>query len=163
MRADIVRAGGYLAGKKVTIIILTWNGLAYTKRCLETLRGRTVFPDYEVVVVDNGSTDGTVEYLRSLHWLRLFENSGNLGFVRGNNRALAECGGDSDFVLLNNDTEIIQSEWLSRLQATAYSAPEVGGVGARLRRAGGGVQHAGPDKPSWAFLGAEGGGGGEGI
>ena len=53
-------------GKKVTIIILTWNGLAYTKRCLETLRERTTFPDYEVVVVDNGSTDGTVEYLRSL-------------------------------------------------------------------------------------------------
>src|SRR2546423_13671182 len=134
MRADIVRAGGYLAGKKVTIIILTWNGLAYTKRCLETLREQTAFPDYEVVVVDNGSTDGTVEYLKSLPWLRLFENRENLGFVRGNNRALAECGGDSDFVLLNNDTEIIQPEWLSRLQATAHRAPEGGIGGPRLRR-----------------------------
>src|SRR6476660_2158600 len=85
--ADIVRrrysarasaSGGQLGGKKVTIIILTWNGLAYTKGCLETLRGRTAFPDYEVVVVDNGSTDGTVEYLRSLSWLRLFENGRNL-------------------------------------------------------------------------------------
>jgi GT2 family glycosyltransferase len=56
-------SGGRLEGKKVTIIILTWNGLAYTKRRLETLRARTAFPDYEVVIVDNGSTDGTVEYL----------------------------------------------------------------------------------------------------
>src|SRR2546423_1400545 len=155
MRADIVRAGGYLAGKKVTIIILTWNGLAYTKRCLETLRGRTTFPDYEVVVVDNGSTDGTVEYLKSLRWLRLFENHENLGFVRGNNRALAECGGDSDFVLLNNDTEIIQPEWLLRLQATANSAPEVGVVGARLRRPDGMLQHAGTYMPIETFWGQQ--------
>jgi GT2 family glycosyltransferase len=144
-----------LDGKKVSIIILTWNGLAYTKRCLETLRGRTAFPDYEVVVVDNGSTDGTVEYLRSLPWLRLLENRDNLGFVRGNNRALAECGGDSDFVLLNNDTEIIQPEWLSRLQATAYSAPEVGIVGARLRRPDGMLQHAGTYMPVETFWGQQ--------
>lgn len=144
-----------MGGKRVTIIILTWNGLAYTKRCLETLRGRTVFPDYEVVVVDNGSTDGTVEYLRSLPWLRLFENGDNLGFVKGNNRAMAECVGDSDFVLLNNDTEIIQPEWLSRLQATAYSAPEVGIVGARLRRPGGMLQHAGTYMPIETFWGQQ--------
>lgn len=143
-------------GKKVTIIILTWNGLAYTKRCLETLRARTAFPVYEVVVVDNGSTDGTVEYLRSLPWLRLFENRDNLGFVRGNNRALAECGGgDSDFVLLNNDTEIVQPDWLSRLQATAYSAPEVGIVGARLRRPDGMLQHAGTYMPVETFWGQQ--------
>src|SRR6185436_1434272 len=127
-------SGGQLAGKKVTIIILTWNGLAYTKRCHETLRRRTTFPDYEVVEVYNGSTDGTVEYLRSLPWLRLLEKGRKLGFAKGNNRALEECGGDCDYVLLNNDTEIIQTEWLSRLQATAYGAPKVGIVGARLRR-----------------------------
>lgn len=142
-------------GKKVTIIILTWNGLAYTKRCLETLRAETAFPDYEVVVVDNGSTDGTVEYLKSLPWVRLFENGENLGFVRGNNRALAECAGDSDFVLLNNDTEIVQPDWLARLQATAYGAPEVGIVGARLRRPGGMLQHAGTYMPVETFWGQQ--------
>lgn len=142
-------------GKKVSIIILTWNGLAYTKRCLETLRGRTAFPAYEVVVVDNGSTDGTVEYLRALPWLRLFENRDNQGFVRGNNRALAECDGDSDFVLLNNDTEIFQPDWLSRLQGSAYSSPEVGIVGARLRRPGGMLQHAGTYMPVETFWGQQ--------
>ena len=142
-------------GKQVTIIILTWNGLAYTKRCLETLRERTRFPEYEVVVVDNGSTDGTVEYLKSLHWLRLFENGSNLGFVRGNNRALAECDGDTDFVLLNNDTEIFQPDWLSRLQESAYSSPEVGLVGARLRRPDGMLQHAGTYMPVETFWGQQ--------
>jgi len=148
-------SGGQLAGKKVTIIILTWNGLAYTKRCLETLRRRTTFPDYEVVVVDNGSTDGTVEYLRSLPWLRLLENGRNLGFAKGNNRALEECGDDCDFVLLNNDTEIIQTEWLSRLQATAYGAPQIGIVGARLRRRDGMLQHAGTYMPIETFWGQQ--------
>ncbi len=144
-----------MGGKKVTIIILTWNGLDYTKRCLETLRARTAFPDYEVVVVDNGSTDGTVEYLRSLPWLRLLENRENLGFVRGNNRAMAESGVDSDFVLLNNDTEIVQPDWLSRLQATAYGTPEVGVVGARLRRPDGMLQHAGTYMPIETFWGQQ--------
>lgn len=141
--------------KKVTIIILTWNGLAYTKRCLETLRGLTVFPDYEIVAVDNGSTDGTVEYLRSLPWLRLVENDHNFGFVRGNNRGLVECADDSDFVLLNNDTEIIQPDWLSRLHATAYSAPDIGIVGARLRRPDGMLQHAGTYMPIETFWGQQ--------
>lgn len=147
--------GGQLDQKKVTIIILTWNGLNFTKRCLQTLRELTVFPDYKVVVVDNGSTDGTVEFLRSLQWIRLIENSENLGFVKGNNRALEQCGADSDFVLLNNDTEIIQTDWLAQLQATAYSEPEVGIVGARLRRPDGMLQHAGTYLPIESFWGQQ--------
>lgn len=142
-------------GKKVTIIILTWNGLSYTKRCLETLRERTFFPGYEVVVVDNGSTDGTVDYLRSLPWLRLIENGENLGFVKGNNRALAECAADSDVVLLNNDTEIFQPQWLGRLQESAYAAPHIGIVGARLRRPDGTLQHAGSYMPVETFWGQQ--------
>ncbi|HEX7317719.1 MAG TPA: glycosyltransferase [Pyrinomonadaceae bacterium] len=144
-----------MEGKKVSIIILTWNGLAYTRRCLETLRERTRFPAYEVVVVDNGSTDGTVEYLRSLDWLRVIENGANLGFVKGNNRALIECVGDSDFVLLNNDTEIYQPDWLSRLQESAYRAPDIGIVGARLRRPDGMLQHAGTYMPIETFWGQQ--------
>ena len=68
---------------------------------------------------------------------------------------MAECGGESDFVLLNNDTEIIQPDWLSELQATAYSAPEVGVVGARLRRPDGMLQHAGTYMPIETFWGQQ--------
>ena len=45
--------------RPVTVVILTFNGLKYTRRCLETLQANTTHPDYHVIVVDNGSTDGT--------------------------------------------------------------------------------------------------------
>lgn len=133
--------------KRVTIIILTWNGLEYTRLCLETLRKHTAYPDYRVIVVDNGSHDGTLEYLRTLPWVTLIENGTNLGFARGNNRALAAADPGSDIILLNNDTEIYQSDWIEQLQKTAYRSPEIGIVGCRLRRPNGMLQHAGTYMP----------------
>jgi len=141
--------------RKVTIIILTWNGLEYTKRCLETLRNKTEFQDYAVMVVDNGSTDGSVEYLRSIPWIRLIENSDNRGFTRANNQAIALCDAGSDIVLLNNDTELIQDDWLTQLQRSAYKAPDIGIVGARLRLPGGMLQHAGTYMPIDTFWGQQ--------
>src|SRR5690242_17584303 len=73
---------------KVTIIVLTWNGLAYTKKCLETLLANTACPDYHVIVADNGSTDGTPEYVRSLPGVTFLSNGSNLGFAKGNNCAI---------------------------------------------------------------------------
>src|SRR5678815_266788 len=141
--------------RKVTIIILTWNGLEYTKRCLETLRNKTEFQDYAVTVVDNGSTDGSVEYLRSIPWIRCIENSDNRGFTRANNQAIALCDDGSDVVLLNNDTEVIQDDWLTQLQRSAYKSPDIGIVGARLRQPGGMLQHAGTYMPIDTFWGQQ--------
>lgn len=141
--------------KRVTIIILTWNGLAYTTRCLETLRERTEFEDYDVIVVDNGSTDGSVEYLKSIPWIRLIANSGNLGFARANNQALDSSDKNSDVVLLNNDTEIVQADWLTRLQQSVYRSPAIGIAGARLRRPDGMLQHAGTYMPIETFWGQQ--------
>src|SRR5690242_3130010 len=104
-----------MPSRKVSIIILTWNGLAYTRRCLETLRDQTDHDNYEVVVADNGSTDGTLAYLDTLPWLRVLRNGTNLGFVKGNNLAIAQTAPDCDVVLLNNDVEIHQPDWLTRL------------------------------------------------
>ena len=65
----------------VSIIILTWNGLDYTRACLESLRAHTALETgVEVIVVDNGSTDGTPGYLRGLPWVTLIENGRNLGY-----------------------------------------------------------------------------------
>lgn len=86
--------------RKITIVILTWNGLAYTKRCLETLHSLTDFRCYEVIVVDNGSTDGSVEYLKPIPWIRLIQHSSNLGFAKANNQAIELCDNSSDVVLL---------------------------------------------------------------
>ena len=134
------------AHRPVCVIILTWNGLDYTRRCLESLKG-TVFPDFKVVVVDNGSTDGTPEYLETVDWVRLIRNETNVGFVRGNNIALRERPQGVDVILLNNDTEVQQSDWITLLQQTACESPETGIVGCRLRRPNGILQHAGAYMP----------------
>ena len=140
--------------RKVSIIILTWNGLSYTKRCLDTLRRYTTYPDYTVYVADNGSTDGTVEYLKSQKDIKCVFNNANLGFPKGNNVAIKLTPPDSDILLLNNDTEILEEkgDWLTKMQEAAYESPDVGVVGCRLVRANGLLQHLGawmPVGPYW--------------
>lgn len=141
------------ATRGVTVIILTWNGLEDTKRCLDSVLRSTSDSEAEIVVVDNGSTDGTVEYLRGVPRIRTLFNSENLGFVRGNNTALRLLEPDRDVVLLNNDTLIEDSGWLRKLISSAYAAPDIGIVGCRIRRLDGGMlQHAGtymPDRSYW--------------
>lgn len=130
--------------KKVSIIILTWNGLSYTKHCLDTLIKNTVFSNFEIVVVDNGSTDGTLEYLDSLgSAVLVIRNGKNLGFVKGNNIGLSQISKANDVILLNNDTEVYQPNWIEELQKTAYEESSIGVVGCRLQRPGGILQHAG--------------------
>jgi hypothetical protein len=139
--------------RPVSVIVLTWNGLEVTTNCLTTLLAQTTHPDFEVVVVDNGSTDGTLEYARGLEGIRLIENGKNLGFVRGNNAGLQATV--TDVVLLNNDTEIIQDDWLARMQALAYSEGDIGVVGCRLVNADGNLVHAGTYIPQPSFWGQE--------
>ncbi|MGA2212206.1 MAG: glycosyltransferase [Bryobacteraceae bacterium] len=140
---------------QVTVIVLTWNALSYTKRCLDTLRAATTYPAYRLLVADNGSSDGTLEYLRSQSSVTTLSNNGNLGFARGNNRAIAQCDPTSDIILLNNDTEIHQGDWIERLQSTAYSSPDIGVVGCRLVNPGGILQHAGTYMPIETFWGQQ--------
>jgi GT2 family glycosyltransferase len=144
---------------RVTIIILTWNGLTYTRRCLETLLANTRFPHYEIIVADNGSTDGTLDYLRAHNGITLVSNGSNLGFAKGNNRALLAADALSDIVLLNNDTEIYQPDWIEKMQAMAYSASDIGVVGCRLAHPEGKLQHAGTFMPIESFWGQQLGGG----
>ncbi len=143
----------------VTVVILTWNALEYTIRCLDTLRAHTDHPNYRIVVVDNGSTDGTVDFLQAQESIRLVRNAANLGFAKGCNIGIRSSPPDHDIVLLNNDTEIHQRDWLSRLQRLAHSAPDVGVVGCRLTRPDGTLQHAGSYLPLDTLVGQQTGGG----
>ncbi|MGB3904264.1 MAG: glycosyltransferase family 2 protein, partial [Anaerolineae bacterium] len=140
----------------VTIIILTWNGLEYTRACLDSLRARTPLgDDVQVLVVDNGSTDGTVAYLRSLDWIRLIENDRNLGFVRGNNVGILATPPDHDVLLMNNDIVIPQDGWLEEIQRVAYSAHDIGIVGCRMILPDGRLLHAGAYMPLDSFWGQQ--------
>jgi glycosyltransferase involved in cell wall biosynthesis len=144
----------------VSVVVLTWNGFAWTKSCLESLRGNTDVATVEVIVVDNGSTDGTVEYLRSLPWIKPIFNSSNLGYVRGNNAGLDAIEHYRDVILLNNDTVITDPKWIAKLQASAYRDPDIGIVGCRIRSlTGDRLQHAGTYMPDVTFWGQQIGGG----
>lgn len=117
--------------RKTTLIVLAWNRWDLTRRCLETLR-RTDLTGAEVLVVDNGSTDETPQRLAELGWVRVLTLPENLGFVRGNNAGIQAVDPASDVVLLNNDLEFRQKDWLQKLKSCAHARPETGIVGCRL-------------------------------
>ena len=143
----------------ITIIILTWNGLEYTRRCIESIRAHTHDIAYHLLVVDNGSSDGTLEWLRSQPEIRVIANERNLGFARGNNQGMAATPPDHDVLLLNNDTLIIQDHWLAHLSDVAHSHPAYGIVGCTLLHTNGSLQHAGTYMPTDSFWGCQIGGG----
>lgn len=130
---------------QVGVIVLSWNALRYTRRCLDSLRRLTAHPDFEldVVVVDNGSTDGTVEWLRGLDGITVVANGRNLGFTAGVNIGLGRIAPGADAVLLNNDLLIGQRDWLERLRECAYATTSTGIVGCRQVDGNGWLLHAG--------------------
>ena len=114
----------------VSVIILTWNGKQFLKGCFDSLAGQT-FRDFETILVDNGSTDGSAAYVREHYpWARLVPLPANAGFSEGNNRGLAECHGRY-IVTLNNDTKVGPT-FLAELVRTAEADPQVGMVAAKM-------------------------------
>jgi GT2 family glycosyltransferase len=102
---------------RASVIVLTRDNLAFNRMCLASVLENTEYPNYELIVVDNGSTDGTGEELTRLTGtiphLKVILNHNNAGFGPGNNQGLAAATGDI-LLLLNNDT-VVPRGWLSRL------------------------------------------------
>ena len=120
-----------------SVVIVTYNNLAYTKLCIGGLLAASDEPTLEVIIVDNGSDDGTVDYLRELeggnHGVHVIFNPVNRGFAPANNAGLAAASGDF-LVLLNNDT-IVAPGWLAGLRRH-LDHPSVGVVGPVTNRIG---------------------------
>ena len=115
---------------RVSVIIVNWNGRDHLTACLESLAAQT-FRDFEVVLVDNGSVDGSLELVRAhFPWVKLVELPGNRGFAVGNNIGLNHSNG-AYIVTLNNDTAA-DSGWLAELVAVADTYPGVGMVASRI-------------------------------
>jgi len=115
----------------VSVIVLTWNGRAYLKECLDSLAGQT-FRDFETILVDNGSRDGSAALVRDDYpWVRLLELPENVGFAEGNNRGLALARGRY-IVTLNNDTRT-DPRFLAELVRVAEGDARAGMVAARMR------------------------------
>ncbi len=109
-----------------SIIVLTHNELAYTKACVDSLERFTDLP-HELIFVDNASTDGTVDYLRTIPGASVIENAENRGFPAGVNQGLAVASGDQ-ILLLNNDT-VVTTGWLGRILDVLDRDPTIGLVG----------------------------------
>jgi GT2 family glycosyltransferase len=125
---------------KASVIVLNWDGIEYLGPCLDAVLAQDC-DDFEVIVVDNGSTDGSADFVsESYRQVRLIRNERNLGFAGGNNCGLKAATGDL-LVLLNNDTEV-RPGWLRALARTAAD-PGVGIVGAKALYPDGKIQHAG--------------------
>ncbi len=115
--------------RKTSIIILTYNQLEYTKKCLQSIRKYTEKGTYEIIIIDNHSTDGTKTYLKRQKDIKVLFNNKNAGFPKGCNQGIALAGKGNDILLLNNDT-IVTPNYLANLKKALYSHPKVGAVGA---------------------------------
>lgn len=114
----------------VSIVTVNLNGERYLEGLLRSLRGQT-YPHTEILLVDNGSTDGSVELVRHrFPGVRVIEAGENLGFTGGNNLGFRESRGEY-VALINNDTEV-PPDWLRHLVAVAEANPTVAGVGPKI-------------------------------
>jgi GT2 family glycosyltransferase len=143
---DGLRTDWAVKTEKVSIVIPSRNNLRYLQRCLETLVNRTTYPNYEIFVVDNHSTDEAV----LVYYTQLLENNKNIrvlpydmpfNFSQACNMGAAAATG-SLLLFLNNDVEIVEGGWLDEL-VRVVQLPGVGIAGARLTYPGGSLQHAG--------------------
>lgn len=118
---------------KVTIIILNWNGKEDTIECVESVKNIT-YPNYEILIVDNGSTDGSQELFRQKYPdITLIENPHNLGFAEGNNIGMSYAlkRGTDYTLLLNNDTTV-DKHFLDELINHADMNKKVGILGPKI-------------------------------
>ncbi|MGV7223971.1 MAG: glycosyltransferase [Nitrospinales bacterium] len=125
-----------------SIIILTHNQLEYTKRCIKSIFKHTK-ETFELILVDNGSTDGTVEYLeseviaqntkvkgqKSEIRIKIIKNKENLGFAAGNNQGMTVARGQ--YILLLNNDVVVTPGWLDRMIVSLERHPQIGIVGPR--------------------------------
>jgi GT2 family glycosyltransferase/glycosyltransferase involved in cell wall biosynthesis len=152
---------------RVSIVIPAFNQWAYTRQCLQSLRRAGASVPFEIILVDDASTDQTEQAMAQVEGVNYLRNPENLGFIGSCNRGSEQARGEF-LVLLNNDTEVCQ-HWLDRLLETFAMVPEAGLVGAKLVYPDGTLQECGgmvlsdgsgwnygrhddPERPEYQFL-----------
>lgn len=139
----------------VSIIIPVWNKWVYTYNCLLTVAQNTPNVSFEVIVIDNASTDHTAQMLSNINNIRSIKNDKNEGFVRACNQGASKAKGQY-LLFLNNDT-LVTPNWLSSMVSLFKKYRAVGLVGAKLIYPNGKLQEAGgivwndPVNLAWNF------------
>lgn len=129
----------------VSIIVCTFDALHLLKPCIRSVLDKSTYQNFEIIIVDNGSQQPeTIDWLHAISSddrVRVIRDDQPFNFSALNNRAVEQAAGDY-ICLLNNDTEVIDPEWLDEMMAYAVQ-PHVGAVGAQLLYADNRIQHAG--------------------
>lgn len=134
--------------KKLAVIILNWNGLELLKQFLPTAIKYTVSPEVDLIVADNGSTDSSVEWVKSNYpKLQVIRFKKNYGFAEGYNRAIAETKYPFT-TLLNSDVEVTEG-WWKPLLSYLEEYPDVGAIQPKIKSY--------PNKDFFEYAGAAGG------
>lgn len=137
IRADKnqVMESGNCSVHPVSIVILSYNIKEILKRCVESIRNTCKSGSYELVIVDNASTDGVVEWLKEQKDIVLQCNTENKGFAGGCNQGIEMAAEENDVMLLNNDT-IVPPNAIFWLRMGLYEREMVGAVGPLTNFAG---------------------------
>lgn len=121
---------------KLTVVIVSYNVKYYLEQCLISLERALKGVEAEIVVVDNDSRDGTVDYLKSCSFdVRIIESNHNLGFARANNIAIEQT--DSEYVLLLNPDTVVGESVIRDTLEFMNSHPDAGGLGVQMIKSDG--------------------------
>lgn len=124
-----------------SIIIPVFNQIQFTKNCIRSIEAHAPQGCYEIIVVDNHSTDETEKVLSKLRNIKVIRNKRNLGFAKACNQG-AKAAAHEFILFLNNDTEVLEG-WLEPLILTLLADLQVAVVGSKLLYPNGRIQHAG--------------------
>jgi GT2 family glycosyltransferase len=114
----------------VSIIIVNWNAKKYLKNCIESILSQT-FVDYEIIFVDNASSDDSVTYVKDkFPQVKIIENKNNVGFAEGNNIGIENSSGK--IIALFNPDAIAEKNWLSILVSTLQSSKKIAAVTGKM-------------------------------
>jgi GT2 family glycosyltransferase len=114
----------------VSVVIPNWNGRRWLGQCLDALAAQELAPA-EVIVVDNGSEDGSLAYLHSAHpSVSLLELGTNTGFAHAANRGLEHA--DSELVALVNTDVVLAPDWLARMSRTLLADPSAAAAAGKM-------------------------------
>jgi GT2 family glycosyltransferase len=120
---------------RVSVIIVNWNGERFLERCLVALMTQTIKP-HEIILLDNASSDGSLEIARQFPIVQLLSQDQNTGFARGNNLAIDAVSKKSEWIALINPDAFAEPHWLEALLVAAESNPGFDVFGSKLINAG---------------------------
>jgi GT2 family glycosyltransferase len=117
----------------VSVIVVNYNGRQYLADCLASLEQQRLTRDqFEVIVVDNASSDGSIDWIKENHpRVKLIQLQENVGFARGNNLALPHARGK--FIAFLNNDAVAEPDWLHEAVLELRASPHVGGIASKIR------------------------------